>query len=285
MFIAKKENTFLVIYLVTGYLWILFSDSFTVYISENPTHITNLQTYKGWFYVTVSGIFFYYLIHKALIEVREKKKDLELQNKRLSDMNLKLLKSNKEIKELQEEVIISLTKILEFHDQYTGGHSKKVADLTRAISIKMGLEDQEIERSYWAGIVHDIGKILVPDKILNKNSKLTDEEYEIIKKHCYWGYQTLLQSKKLSDIAKYVLYHHERWDGNGYPDGLKGNEIPLISQIICLADSWDAMTSDRSYRRALTEDEAMNEVINNRGKQFSPEIVDEFLNLNIHNYL
>ena len=142
----------------------------------------------------------------------------------------------------------------------------------------MELKKSDINNVYWAGMVHDIGKTLIPEHILNKDGKLSEEEYEEIKLHPVWGYQTLSNSSKLKNIADYVLYHHEKWDGNGYPEGLAGKDIPLISRILSIADAWDAMRSDRSYREALSKEEAINELKKNKSIQFDRRIVNVFMN-------
>ena len=179
-----------------------------------------------------------------------------------------------------KELILSITHILEMYDRYTKGHSESVAELSANLAQRMGLSQEEITATYWAGMVHDIGKLLVPLKVLNKKGSLTENEYKIIKKHPIWGYEALNKSESLIYIAEYVLYHHERWDGNGYPQGLKENEIPLISQIIAVADAWDAMTSKRSYRAPLSREKAIEEIKKNKGRQFSPEVADVFLKMN-----
>lgn len=179
--------------------------------------------------------------------------------------------------EFTKELITSIIKILEIYDVYTKGHSENVADLSLLIAEEMGLSETKALDSYWAGMVHDIGKLLVPVRILNKKGKLEEFEYNLIKKHPVWSSQALSDSETLKHISKYVLYHHERWDGSGYPEGLKAEEIPLISQIIAVADAWDAMTSHRSYRDSLPEKEALKEIKKNRNSQFSPRVVDVFL--------
>jgi PAS domain S-box-containing protein len=182
-------------------------------------------------------------------------------------------------KSFTKELITSIIKLLEMHDLYTKGHSENVADLASKITEQMGLSKKLIDDSYWAGLVHDIGKLLIPLDILNKKNRLTEEEYELIKKHPLIGSRALESSDSLKHIAKYVRYHHERWDGRGYPEGLAADEIPLISQILQVADSWDAMTSERSYREALSTEAALNELKINRGSQFSPKVVDFFLEI------
>ncbi len=198
---------------------------------------------------------------------------------KMKEQEKTIKKYHKIQEEMQQEIILSIIKLLEIHDSYTKGHSQNVGNLAKKIAVKLSLSDKDIKDAYWSGIVHDIGKILIPKDILNKNGKLTNEEYNIIKKHPKWGYETLVKSNSLKHIAKYVHYHHERWDGSGYPEGKKDNNIPLISQIICLADSWDAMCSTRPYRKPLSRDEALNEVKLNKEKQFAPDIVDAFLQI------
>jgi len=179
----------------------------------------------------------------------------------------------------QEETIFSIINILEIHDKYTKGHSENVAYISAQIAKKLELSTEEIEIVYFTGLVHDIGKILVDKNILNKTTRLTDEEFAEIKKHSTWGYQVLSHSKELEEIAIYTYCHHERWDGFGYPQGLKGDKIPLVSQIISVADAWDSMVNDRVYRQKLSREVAIKELENNRGKQFSPQIVDIALEL------
>lgn len=175
--------------------------------------------------------------------------------------------------EFQRDIILSMIKFLEIHDRYTGGHSEEVALLSQQIARELGLNEDKIKDAYWAGLVHDIGKLLIPKAILNKETKFTQKDYELIKKHPRWAYKLLKESKKLDKIAEYVLYHHERWDGMGYPEGIAGQNIPLISRILTVADSYSAMTSKRAYHKALDQKAAKVELQNNAGEQFDPEIV------------
>ncbi len=178
-----------------------------------------------------------------------------------------------------KELISSIIRLLEMHDQYTRGHSENVAKTSAEIAEQMGLSKDEIKDVYWAGMVHDIGKLIVPLKILNKDGLLSENEYELVKNHPYWGYKALNDSEALKPIAKYVLYHHERWDGKGYPEGIKEDEIPIISQILSVTDAWDAMTSNRSYRAPLSKEEAFKELKKNKGTQFSPRVVEVFIKM------
>jgi HD-GYP domain-containing protein (c-di-GMP phosphodiesterase class II) len=145
------------------------------------------------------------------------------------------------------------------------------------MGIILGMSEDEIRELKSVGLLHDIGKIAIDEGILNKNGKLTSEEMEEIRKHPEIGYRILSTVNELSEMADYVLAHHERWDGFGYPKGLKGDEIPKQSLIIAIADAYDAMISDRSYRKALTKEYALSELIKNAGTQFSEDYVKIFV--------
>ncbi|HQN21596.1 MAG TPA: HD domain-containing protein [Thermotogota bacterium] len=172
----------------------------------------------------------------------------------------------------QKELLLSMIKILEFIDPYTKGHSENVATYCARIGEALQWPKEYITRIYWAGLVHDIGKILVPMAVLRKESPLTEEEFETIKQHPVWGAEVLKTSEELEDIADAVLYHHERWGGGGYPEGLYGEEIPLFSRVISVADAYDSMTSNRPYREALSDWEAVREIERNLATQFDPDI-------------
>jgi len=179
--------------------------------------------------------------------------------------------------EFQKEIILSMIRMMEIHDEYTRGHSEMVAELSQEIAKTVGYDEEAIKEVYWSGLVHDIGKILIPASILDKPGKLSSSEFDIIKMHPVWGHEVLKQSKYLSNIALNVRSHHERYDGGGYPDALKGDEIPPVSKILSVADTWDAMTRNRAYRKALDLNNAINEMEKNKGKQFDPQIVEVFL--------
>jgi diguanylate cyclase (GGDEF)-like protein/PAS domain S-box-containing protein len=156
-------------------------------------------------------------------------------------------------------------------------HSKRVSELCGMIASALLLNNDSINLIKIAGLMHDIGKIGIPDSILNKNGSLNAEEWDEVKRHSEVGYRILSSVTEFSEISEYVLSHHERWDGTGYPQGLKGEEIPFMSRIIALADAYDAMTSDRSYRKGLSEQEATTEIMNYSGKQFDPKIAMAFI--------
>ncbi|WP_457567622.1 HD domain-containing phosphohydrolase [Desulfurobacterium sp.] len=179
----------------------------------------------------------------------------------------------KEEKELLESTIKSMVRGIEIRDSYTRGHSERVAFYSREIAKNMGLNEQLIEEIYMAALLHDIGKIGIPDSILLKPGKLTEKEFEIIKLHPVLSYELLKDIKPLQPVVDSIKYHHERMDGSGYPEGLKGKEIPLPARIIAVADSFDAMTSDRIYRKGMPKEKAIKELINLAGKKYDSDVV------------
>ncbi len=158
-------------------------------------------------------------------------------------------------------------------DPYTRGHSKRVAMYAAEIAKRMGLSEDEIQNIYYAGLLHDAGKISIPDAVLNKPGKLTDEERALIQNHTVAGGKMLKQLSSIRGIRETALYHHERYDGTGYPEGLKGDSIPLYARIVGVADSYDAMSSNRVYRRHLNKDDIIEEIQKGSGTQFDPEIL------------
>jgi MEDS: MEthanogen/methylotroph, DcmR Sensory domain/HD domain len=181
------------------------------------------------------------------------------------------------LEEIKDKMILSLIGLLEVHDTYTKNHSESVATLALKLAKTYGLSKGLSDKAYFAGLVHDIGKILIPKAILLKEGKLSSEEYDYVKQHSTLGYEALLKSDELHDIALYVKYHHERYDGLGYPSKLKGEEIPIVSRILTVVDSYDAMMNNRPYRDKLTKNEAIAEIRKYAGIQFDPKIARIFI--------
>ena len=181
------------------------------------------------------------------------------------------IEAKDEVKTLSVEVMEALAHTIDAKDKYTNGHSVRVAKYSRMIAEKMGLSAEMCENIYYMGLLHDIGKIGVPNEIINKPAKLTDEEYDVIKTHPGIGYGILSEIKSRPDLATGALWHHERYDGKGYPEHKAGEDIPLEARIIAVADTYDAMTSNRSYRQYLPQDVVRSEIENNIGTQFEPE--------------
>lgn len=190
-----------------------------------------------------------------------------------------------DVHDLMMGLIHSLTSAVDAKDAYTCGHSERVALLTRELARQMCLPEATVDRFYMAGLLHDVGKIGVPERVLQKEGKLTDEEFALIKKHPEIGARILGDIKQIEDIIPGVLHHHERWDGRGYPYGLSGKGIPLMGRVLCLADSFDAMTSNRTYRKALPLEVAIAEIQRSAGTQFDPELAEIFVGIGIDRFL
>ncbi len=183
------------------------------------------------------------------------------------------------MKDLLLNVIKALVFSIEAKDSYIRGHSERVNTLTMMIADALEISPDEKDALNWASVLHDIGKIGVPEEILTKKGKLTQEEFSLIKEHSEKGYKILMPIDQFKESLNGIRHHHERIDGAGYPLGLKGEEIPLQARIIAIADTYDAMTSCRSYRSELSHEDAMAEIIRVKGTQLDPEIVEIFINL------
>ena len=177
------------------------------------------------------------------------------------------------------EITEAFAKVIDMKDQYTNGHSNRVAKYTAMLAKELGYDDETIEKYYRIALLHDIGKIGVPSEVLNKNGKLTDEEFEIIKSHAANGYEVLKDISIMPDLATGAGAHHERPDGKGYPNHLKGDEIPRVAQIIAVADCFDAMYSNRPYRKRMNFEKAVSIIKDVSGTQLTPDVVDAFLRL------
>ena len=184
---------------------------------------------------------------------------------------------SKELNELFYKTIKAISSALDAKDKYTHGHSYRVTLYSMILAKKLGYTDEFIESIETAGLLHDIGKIGIPQSILCKPGKLTDEEYQSMKTHPSQGEKMVHEVKQLGKITDWIKSHHERWDGKGYPSGLSGENIPLAARIIALADTYDAMTSTRSYRKALSHEEAIAEIERCSGSQFDPKLAKAFI--------
>lgn len=185
-------------------------------------------------------------------------------------------KLNEDLRDLFFSTVRSLVTAIEAKDPYTKGHSERVTDYTLFLAYSLNLPQEEIETVHLAALLHDIGKIGVMERILGKKEKLTEEDWKVIKQHPVMGAKILEPVKLMARIIPYILHHHERYDGKGYPDGLKEEEIPFYSRIIAIGDTFDAMTSDRPYRKGLPTKIALDEIKKNAGTQFDPHLAQLF---------
>ena len=199
-------------------------------------------------------------------------------------INEELAESNQKLEQAYLDMIQTLRYTVEAKDPYTRGHSDRVSEYSVLIGEKMGLPEENIKTLRVGGLFHDIGKIGIPDSILLKTDKLSDDEYSEIKNHPSIGAHILGAASIFKNIIPIVKHHHERFDGRGYPSGLKGDEIPFLARIAAVADTFDAMTSKRSYRNALDLQFVKEEIQRCKGTQFDPQIADVFLDILDNNF-
>lgn len=201
---------------------------------------------------------------------------LELHDLR-HDLEARLDEKTKQLELVTLNAIMAIAKAIEAKDRYTSGHSDRVASCSVMLAERMGWDEEQVRNLQYAALLHDIGKIGVPDHVLNKPVCLNEEEVEIIRQHVLSGGEILKEIHTIPNLKNGAMFHHERYDGTGYPMGLKGGEIPIEARIIAVADTYDAMTSNRAYRDKLSTDVVVSELEKGRGTQFDPEIVDLFM--------
>ena len=244
---------------------------------------SKLDTYlsNGYFTLTsvndnvIITLFLYFIIPRCLIYIAF----MAVGSNIYKIITNSLQKAAYAINDSYLKTVSALGEAVDAKDRYTSGHSKRVAEYSKMLAARMGKSEIEQEIIYRAGLLHDVGKIKIPVAIINKPGKLTDEEFDLIKIHPITGYHILKDISEYGDMALAAKYHHERYDGKGYPNGLKGESIPEVARILCVADSYDAMTSNRSYRKVLPQDVVRSEIEKGRGTQFDPNVVEKMLQM------
>ena len=276
---ALLTNTRLENYILDGYFQLTA-------VNSNP--LVTLMLYfvipRCLIYIAFMAVFSsIFRIIKAGLEKAEYVTKLEVFQKELKnkveEQTIEIREQQKKTQEAYWQTVTALSEAVDAKDRYTSGHSKRVAEYSKLLAKKMGKSESEQEMIYRAGLLHDVGKIRIPIDVINKPGKLTDEEFELIKLHSVTGYHILRNISEQDDMAVAAKYHHERYDGRGYPNGLARENIPEMARILAVADSYDAMTSNRSYRKALPQDVVRGEIEKGRGTQFDPDIADVMLQL------
>ena len=210
-----------------------------------------------------------------LLRVKHMIELVTLQNQ----LNFEVQKKTEENRLLLVHVVESLAAAIDTKDLYTRGHSGRVAEYAKRIAARAGYSQFRQDEVYMMGLLHDVGKIGVPNDIINKPSSLTEDEFAKIKEHPGMGAKILENIKEDPELTIAARYHHERFDGKGYPDGLSGFDIPEVARIIAVADSYDAMSSDRSYRKSLSQEEIISELTKGKGTQFDPKFADIMISI------
>jgi putative nucleotidyltransferase with HDIG domain len=245
-------------------------------IYANPRHVEAfIASRKRVIWFAILGVFL--ALYGALaILVRNASSMLRRQATTLQDRSRELMDSYRRLEESSLEAIESLNATVDAKDPYTAGHSARVQRIAVAVAEELGLSPHRIDAVRFGGLFHDIGKIAVPDSVLTKPGALDDDEFAIVRRHPEDGADIVSHFSRLREAVPVIRHHHERWDGKGYPEGLAGSDIPEEASVVGLADAWDAMTTERPYRSALSVEQAAAEVRRCRGAQFSPAVVDAF---------
>jgi HD-GYP domain-containing protein (c-di-GMP phosphodiesterase class II) len=245
------------IYAAAGALWIFFSDQLLATLVP-PEVITEYQTFKGWLFILVTGGVLYFLAGRHY-------RDLD--------------QANRAIRESYDLTLACLMRALDFHHGETRDHTDRVTRMAVRLARRMGVDAETVEMIKRGSIIHDIGKLGIPGEILAKAGPLTDREWRIVRRHPDSAGEMLQSVPYLQSALDIPCSHHERWDGSGYPQGLKGSQIPLAARIFAVVDVWDALVSDRVYKTAWSREEARRYLAAQSGIEFDPDVVEAFLTL------
>ena len=244
----------------------------------------SIEAISVYFVTSISGLFIgigmIILLFVNIIRTLRNLQDMELHRQKIE-----VEKSKQQTERISLQMMQTLATTIEAKDEYTRGHSYRVAEYAALIAKELGWSQDEITNLKHAAHLHDIGKIGIPDSVLNKPTQLTEDEDNLLKKHTIIGAEILKDVTLIPHVVEVTRNHHEHYDGSGYPDGLAGTEIPIYARIIAVADCYDAMNSRRIYRNALSQDEIYEEILKNKGTQFDPEIADIFLTLLTENQI
>ncbi len=262
-----------VLYIVYG-LGLLFQCGCIIFSEQHPETVVRFESEHAEAMDVIQSLILVSLIFG--ITFKYQSRAYEKQKKELDTANAVLSETNEKI---TFHAMYTLAKTIDAKDRYTNGHSMRVAKYSGMLARKKGLSEAEVEKITNMAMLHDIGKIGVSDAIINKTSKLTEDEYDIVKRHPVIGYEILSEMPEMRGIGLGARWHHERYDGTGYPDGLRGLGIPLAARIICVADAYDAMTSNRSYRKFMQQDAVKRELEKGKETQFDPEIAGYMLEI------
>lgn len=272
--LSKQYNEVIVLYEPIKYNGKV-TGVYEVYIpyDEVKRHMNTLN--KTIAFIMFIGLVILYLLLLKIIG--NASRTLIQQNESLLKQKYELEESYLRLNSSYQNTVMALSSAVDARDSYTSGHSERVTKLSMALGKRMYLSKNQLENLELAARFHDIGKLGIPDSILMKAGKLTCDEFEVIKSHPQIGVSILGNIEFLKDAIPIILHHHERFCGGGYPSGIQSYDIPLESRIIALADTYDAMTSDRPYRKGLSHEATLDEIRKNKGVQFDPEIVECFL--------
>jgi putative nucleotidyltransferase with HDIG domain len=256
----------LMLFFLAGYMLFLVIQIKQI---EFPLEILTASVFLG-------GGFFVLVITRITLQAL---KQVAAHEQELEEINRELQQSNYELIQAYDSTIEGWGHALDLRDQETEGHSQRVVALTRKVARKVGMSEEDLVHLTRGGLLHDIGKMAISDKVLLKEGELTTEERELMRKHPLHAYQMLSSIEYLKPALDIPYSHHERWNGSGYPQGLKGEEIPLGARIFAIADTWDALTSERRYHKPWSKEKACKHIKTRAGSHFDPDLVEVFLKM------
>lgn len=247
------------VYALFAGAWILGSDHLLLWLTHDAEQLTFLQSFKGLVFILVSAVLIFWLQYRDLGRLNN---------------------SAKELHAAYERTIEGWSRALDLRDKETEGHSIRVTEHCVLLAAELGMKGEELIQVRRGALLHDIGKMGIPDQILSKPGSLTDDEWAIMRRHPAFAYELLAPIDYLLPSIDIPYCHHEKWDGSGYPRGLQGEEIPFSARIFAVIDVWDALTSDRPYRPAWSREMARNLIREEAGSHFDPRVVEKFLEMN-----
>jgi len=263
-------------YVVFSAIWIYFSDQLVNYLQVEYNLSPMIETYKGWIFILFSGLLLFLLLNNELKE-QEIHYNEHLQEK--ENLLQKLSRKNMDLLEAYDKTIFGWSRVLEMRDREVTDHSRRVTELTVRLAKCLGICEPDLSHIRRGALLHDIGKMAIPDAIILKNGSLSDKERSLIRRHPLLGFEMLSEIEYLRPAIDILLCHHEKWNGEGYPFGLAGEQIPLYARIFAVADVWDAMVSERRYRGAQSPQIAIEYLQAEAGQHFDPQIVEAFLKM------
>lgn len=263
-------------YVLLAFLWIFLTDQIVIRLTADTNVITLIQTYKGLAFVFFSGIVIFILLSQELRKRETAWQEYAHERNRLLD---RLGKKHRELEQAYDKTIEGWARALEMRSQEVQEHSLRVTVIAVRLGRAMGVQGEELNHLRRGSLLHDIGKMCIPDSILLKEGPLDEHERAQIEQHPNIGFDLLGPIDFLRPALDVPHFHHERWDGSGYPNGLKGEEIPLAARIFAVVDVWDALTSNRTYRLAIAPEQAQAYISDQAGKSFDPKVVHAFVKL------
>ncbi|PKL95074.1 MAG: phosphohydrolase [Gammaproteobacteria bacterium HGW-Gammaproteobacteria-8] len=255
-FQRQPQVRIVLIYIAVGALWIWFSDRAIEAMFDSPAAITRAQNIKGWTFIIATAVMLYALVRGHFQALQQR---------------------HRELTESYDQTIRGWVRVMDLRHEETRDHTERVARMTRSFAAAAGLDENQHEPIWRGALLHDIGKIGIPDRILTKPGALSDAEWDLMRRHPEIGRRILSDIAFLRPSADIPWCHHEKWDGSGYPRGLKGEEIPLAARMFAIIDVWDALSHDRVYKKAWPEPEVLEHIREQAGRHFDPELVEIFL--------